>query len=77
LIRSRTVGRVCRASRFTVVAAPVRAALKTSELCAVTVTSSVMAATPRVNTRSASTPRLTTTSFRVVGWKPLRVAVTL
>ena len=77
LMRSRTVGSVCSASRFTVVAAPVRAELKTSEVWAVTVTSSVRAAWPRVSSRSASTPRLTTTSFRVCGWKPLRVAVTV
>ncbi len=66
-----------RASRLTVVAAPVRAALNTSELCAVTVTSSVRAAWPSVSTRSASTPRLTTTSLTVCGWKPLSVAVTV
>ena len=77
LIRSDIVGRVCRASRLTVVAAPVRAALKTSEVDPVTVTSSVSAAAPRLSWRSASTPRFTTT-FRIGrGWNPLRVAVTV
>ena len=71
------VGSVWRTSRLIVVAAPVRAELNTSEDWAVTVTSSVIAAWPRVNSRSFATPRLTITSFWVIGWKPVRLAVTL
>ena len=77
LIRSRMVGRFCRTSRLTAVAAPVRAELNTSDVCAVTVTSSVMAAWLRVSWRSVATPRLTITSLTDCGWKPVSVAVTL
>ena len=77
LIRSEMVGRFWMTSRLMAVAAPVRAELNTSDDEAVTVTSSVRAAWPRVSTRSLATPRLTTTSFTVCGWKPLRVAVTV
>jgi hypothetical protein len=55
------VGRVCRTSRFTVVAAPVRVELKIEEDSAVTVTSSVTATLLSVSVRSVATPRLTIT----------------
>ena len=60
-----------------VVAAPVRAELKTSDDCAVTVTSSASATSPRTSDRSVAVPRLTITSRSGPASKPSSVTVTV
>ena len=77
LIRSLIVGSVMSDWRAMVVAAPVRAELKTSDDWPVTVTSSLTATLLRASTRSVAVPRLTITSRCGLGWKPLSVAVTV
>ncbi len=77
LMRSLIVGSVASALRPTVVAAPVRAELKTSDDCAVTVTSSLTVTLLSCSTRSVAVPRLTITSCCGLGWKPPRFAVTV
>ena len=71
------MGSVWITSRLTAVAAPVRAVLKTSEVWAVTVTSSLIAAWLSVRLTSEATPRLTSISLTLCGWKPASVAVTV
>jgi hypothetical protein len=58
-MRPRTVGSVASVSRFTDVAAPVRAELNTASDCAVTVTVSCTAICLTSKVRSVATPRLT------------------
>ncbi len=75
--RSRIRGRVASAGRATVVAAPVRAELNTSDERAVTVISAASATSPRTSDRFVAVPRFTMTSRRSPASKPSSVTVTV
>jgi hypothetical protein len=77
VIRPEMVGSDARSSRVMVVAAPVCVVLKMGSDVAVTTTSSASAATFSLKSRSAETPRLTTTPSLMSVANPVSMAVTL